>query len=401
MSTINLSVIGFMDHPDMSGVVEYLEQHNVVPAYFNDLTFAIPFDHTANSTDEAVDWFIRKGSVKHRVGADIDTWAAYDHQNNYVIVMADCCAHEDEIKVADYYINLLVKNGYKKDEIRVIYTEDDDPTDYVTKVMDDMVCTNARVSDADEVLDRVFSLASVDKISHSWNQTMDGEMTHDVKFEFLKKSFVMRFKVAKSFRTGNSFKVEIFHGTECIEFFPDDFIDLNKWEDKILERFFDFDEKFIDAFGGKLTITKRSINIAGNPCFDCKYRDFNLYLHYDPYQDTLLTMVFNPASEEKSNAFFSETAIMNTPDFKDYINKIDLAITMQINANAKESKKEPEPAPEPEKCPFCEKREEMEFGSEECHMQLNDDGDVHCYHEGRFVGCFKFPKCPVCGHDMP
>jgi hypothetical protein len=56
---------------------------------------------------------------------------------------------------------------------------------------------------------------------------------------------------------------------------------------------------------------------------------------------------------------------------------------------------------EPEKCPFCELKQEISFGSEECHMQLDDDGDVNVYREGFFQGAFKLPKCPQCGKDMP
>lgn len=52
------------------------------------------------------------------------------------------------------------------------------------------------------------------------------------------------------------------------------------------------------------------------------------------------------------------------------------------------------------KCPFCEKKQEMEFGSETCHAQLDDDGLVNIYTEGRFQGAFKFPKCPCCGKDI-
>lgn len=52
------------------------------------------------------------------------------------------------------------------------------------------------------------------------------------------------------------------------------------------------------------------------------------------------------------------------------------------------------------KCPFCEKKQEMEFGSETCHAQLDDDGLVNIYTEGHFQGAFKFPKCPCCGKDI-
>lgn len=57
-------------------------------------------------------------------------------------------------------------------------------------------------------------------------------------------------------------------------------------------------------------------------------------------------------------------------------------------------------ATENEKCPFCELKKEVSFGSEECHMQLDDDGDVNVYRGGFFQGAFTFPKCPMCGKDM-
>lgn len=52
------------------------------------------------------------------------------------------------------------------------------------------------------------------------------------------------------------------------------------------------------------------------------------------------------------------------------------------------------------KCPFCEKKQEMEFGSQTCHAQLDDDGLVNIYTEGHWQGSFKFPKCPCCGKDI-
>lgn len=52
------------------------------------------------------------------------------------------------------------------------------------------------------------------------------------------------------------------------------------------------------------------------------------------------------------------------------------------------------------KCPFCEKKQEMEFGSQCCHAQLGDDGLVNMYTEGQWQGSFKFPKCPCCGKDI-
>ena len=55
---------------------------------------------------------------------------------------------------------------------------------------------------------------------------------------------------------------------------------------------------------------------------------------------------------------------------------------------------------EGEKCPFCELKQEISFGSEDCHMQLDDDGEVNIYREGFFQGAFTFPKCPQCGKDM-
>lgn len=89
----------------------------------------------------------------------------------------------------------------------------------------------------------------------------------------------------------------------------------------------------------------------------------------------------------------------------------------EITHNAGDPKAEYEPSPdtqaildnftkvpkEGEKCPFCELKEEVSFGSEECHMQLDDDdddGEANVYREGLFQGAFKFPKCPLCGKDM-
>ena len=55
---------------------------------------------------------------------------------------------------------------------------------------------------------------------------------------------------------------------------------------------------------------------------------------------------------------------------------------------------------EKNKCPFCEKKQEVEFGSEHCHAQLGDDGLVNIYTEGQWQGRFKFIKCPQCGKDI-
>ena len=52
------------------------------------------------------------------------------------------------------------------------------------------------------------------------------------------------------------------------------------------------------------------------------------------------------------------------------------------------------------KCPFCEKKQEMDFGSEYCYAQLGDDGLVNIYTSGDWQGSFIFPKCPCCGKDI-
>ena len=287
MAKINLSIIGIMDHPDICGVISYLEQHRIIPPNYGDLMFAIP---TGEDYDDQLDWFFSKASVMHVVpnGTDpIQTWAAYDHEGDTIIVLADCCEHEDEVRVADYYLGLFAENGYEKNRVRVIYTQDDDPVDYVGAVFDDMDATRNRPNDAEKVLKKAFPDVDPAFMAHSFHKFNDGSMMHEVQFEYLEKSLVLRFEVGPNGKRA----VQIWDGTKNFDIEPDDFNNFQIWA-KALK------------------------------------------------------------------------------------NELD-------------------------KCPFCERREEMEFGSEECHLQLNDDGDVHCYQEGRFVGCFKFPKCPVCGKDMP
>lgn len=74
--------------------------------------------------------------------------------------------------------------------------------------------------------------------------------------------------------------------------------------------------------------------------------------------------------------------------------------TQAILDNLIKCQSEQPEAAESEKCPFCELKQEISFGSEECHMQVDDDGDVNVYREGFFQGSFKLPKCPQCGKDM-
>lgn len=74
--------------------------------------------------------------------------------------------------------------------------------------------------------------------------------------------------------------------------------------------------------------------------------------------------------------------------------------TQSILDNISRIKSENAGAVENEKCPFCELKQEVSFGSEACHMQLDDGGEVNVYREGFFQGAFTFPKCPLCGKDM-
>jgi hypothetical protein len=75
------------------------------------------------------------------------------------------------------------------------------------------------------------------------------------------------------------------------------------------------------------------------------------------------------------------------------------SILFKCANNQSENADQQNPA-EPEKCPFCELKQEVSFGSQDCHMQLDDDGEVNVYREGLFQGAFTFPKCPLCGKDM-
>lgn len=51
-------------------------------------------------------------------------------------------------------------------------------------------------------------------------------------------------------------------------------------------------------------------------------------------------------------------------------------------------------------CPFCEQRKEMEFGSQDCFLQLDPNGMVDCYSGGSYQGTFNFPNCPACGKPI-
>ena len=100
---LTLSIVALKDHPDICGVVEYLENLDLVPAQYGDLAFTFPSEEYADTFDAPIEWYKFKRS--NCVVVDPDTgmsaYVAYSKSANTIVALADVLSGTAEMPSPD------------------------------------------------------------------------------------------------------------------------------------------------------------------------------------------------------------------------------------------------------------------------------------------------------------
>lgn len=231
MYTIVLSVIGINNHPDINSVLDYLEDHHVIPAYHERLSCFLPF---VNEFDARLDYALNRVAKKDYImtgpAKGTTTWTFVDPVDNYVIVLADRDA-TCEPDVASYFRSALVESGYDASDIYTCLCEDSDPTDWAKKLSDAIQTSDHLDRLAASYIDQVFSgEAEVGEQNFDFVDTDVSE--HITHFTFNAQNFILKVTNGDA---GPSFEVKKDGDADFI-YLPDH----SKLKEVVLNNFFDF-----------------------------------------------------------------------------------------------------------------------------------------------------------------
>lgn len=202
---MKLSIVAIKDHPDICGVVEYLENLDLVPAQYGDLAFAMPSDTYADTFDAPIEWYKTRRSNCVVVNPDtgMSAYVAYSKSADTIVALADVPSGTaelpsmDEMKIARHILNLLEKNGYDPRRIQVEYTNDPPETkadDPVKELFDSLTPVAYREQLAGAALSRCIPDARFDlypiTVSNDGGQVIDV----DIPFTLGDTGFVCRFR---------------------------------------------------------------------------------------------------------------------------------------------------------------------------------------------------------------
>ena len=201
---MKLSIVAIKNHPDICGVVEYLENLDLVPAQYGDLVFAMPSESYADTFDAPIEWYKFKRS--NCVVVDPDTgmsaYVAYSKSADTIVALADVLSgtaempSPDEQTIALHILNLLEKNGYDRRNIDVVYTNDDEPEEnQYQEMMDAMVPPAVAENMARDVLLQLIPGAEIPESAEPIETEYVGGQTSyiEVKFAFAGEDFFCRF----------------------------------------------------------------------------------------------------------------------------------------------------------------------------------------------------------------
>ena len=203
---LTLSILAIKNHPDICSVVEYLESLDLVPAQFGDLAFAMPSEDYVDRFDAPLAWYKAFRAKFHCIFPDsgYGAYVAYSHSHSTIVALtenfeATGCKEmptEGEQAIALYLINILEKNGYKRKDIDVVYTNDDDPEfDPFQELMDAMVPPAVAEEKARGVLLSAIPEAEIPEDTLIEVKGLGGQESYiDVPFTFAGEKFTCRFK---------------------------------------------------------------------------------------------------------------------------------------------------------------------------------------------------------------
>ena len=201
---MKLSIVAIKNHPDICGVVEYLENLDLVPAQYGDLAFAMPSEDYAGNFDAPIEWYKawRSNCVCVNPDTGMSAYVAYSKSADTIVALADVLSgtaempSQDEQAIALYILYLLEANGYDRKYIEVEYTNDPPAEEtHYQEMMDAMVPPAVAENMARDVLLQLIPGAEIPESAEPIETEYVGGQTSyiEVQFAFAGEDFFCRF----------------------------------------------------------------------------------------------------------------------------------------------------------------------------------------------------------------
>ena len=198
-SKVIISVLAIKNHPDINGVLDYLEEHKVIPPYYEEFDFCLP----RQDYDEYKTRLVYALNIAHKVNVpyydnEVSTYAIYQKKNDWedwIFVLADCEGGESEQAVADYYRRrVLSSNVVPESQIYVVTTEDKDP-EFPEDLIEAKMFTGGEMDSlAAKLLASMFGKDNFSITGCNYSFTDSNSAEYEINFSYLGKTFVITFE---------------------------------------------------------------------------------------------------------------------------------------------------------------------------------------------------------------
>ena len=194
-SKVIISVIGYEGHDDICGVLTYLENHGVIPPYFEEFAFCTP-QKDYESYSDRFSYAIDSGRLV--VVGNIPTYAHFRPKNGFedwIFVLAKCSTREDEQKVADFYKQkVLASEVATEDRIYVVLSDQDDPEFPEEDIKEKMLCACNMDELAQRMLAQYLGKNNFEITECNYAFTDANVSDYYIHFSFLGKNFCLDFE---------------------------------------------------------------------------------------------------------------------------------------------------------------------------------------------------------------
>ena len=374
---MKLSVIAIKNHPDICGVVEYLENLDLVPAQYGDLAFAMPSENYADTFDAPIEWYKchRSNCVVVNPDTGMSAYVAYSKSADTIVALADVLSgtaempSPDEQAIALHILNLLEKNGYDRRNIDVEYTSDPPADDPVKELFDNLTPVAYREHLAGTAFNRCLPDAKFDPDRISVFSNGGQVIDVDIPFTLGGTKFVCRFKTMWHC-TDKEWEQFMFIWPEEDESDELAIKDPYNARQEIVNFYFTFPYFVERMFNGRLPeFTEKSVNLTASGALEWKgtFRGKEI------------------AIEFKGGYFFFQTENLSGGGLS-FINLKDGLDSRIVETDTE--------------CPLCSGKE-VTFGSETLHFQRDGrTSEVNVYKDGLYAGCAEWKFCPLCAKTL-
>lgn len=378
---VTLSIVAIKNHPDICGVVEYLENLDLVPAQYGDLAFAMPSETYADRFDAPIEWykFKRSNCVVVNPDTGMSAYVAYSKSADTIVALADVPSgtaempSPDEQAIALHILNLLEKNGYDRKDIDVVYTNDPPVDDPVKELFDSLTPVAYREQMAITAFNRCLPDAKFDPLCVSSFNDGGQAINMDIPFVLGGTMFVCRFKTMWRC-TDKEWENFMFIWPKEDESDELAIKDPYNARQELVNFYFTFHYFVERKFKDRLPeFTEKSVRLAADGTLEWKgsFRGKEITIGF---KDGIFSFDAEGKNEKLSGGGLS---------FFKLKDNLDSCI---VEADTE--------------CPLCSGKE-VTFGSESLHFQRDGStSEVNVYKDGLYAGCAEWKFCPLCAKPL-